>query len=65
MILADEPTGNLDSENGKIVMALFREMAAVREGRGLLIVTHDPIVRTIADRVMTIRWDGRLTQRED
>ncbi len=62
MILADEPTGNLDSENGKIVLALFREMARA-ERRGLLIVTHDPLVRSIADRVITIR-DGRLTPGE-
>jgi putative ABC transport system ATP-binding protein len=63
VILADEPTGNLDSENGMLVMALFREIAQ-SEGRGLLIVTHDPIVRSIADRVLTIR-DGRLTQGEE
>jgi putative ABC transport system ATP-binding protein len=62
VILADEPTGNLDSESGKIVLALFREMART-ESRGLLIVTHDPLVRSVADRVMTIR-DGRLTHGE-
>ena len=62
VILADEPTGNLDSENGKNVLGLFREMART-ERRGLLIVTHDPLVRSIADRVMTIR-DGRLTEGE-
>jgi putative ABC transport system ATP-binding protein len=62
VILADEPTGNLDSESGKIVLALFREMAR-SERRGLLIVTHDPLVRSIADRIMTIR-DGRFTQGE-
>jgi putative ABC transport system ATP-binding protein len=62
VILADEPTGNLDSESGKTVLALFRQMAR-SENRGLLIVTHDPLVRSIADRVMTIR-DGRLTHKE-
>jgi putative ABC transport system ATP-binding protein len=62
VILADEPTGNLDSESGNRVLALFREMART-ERRGLLIVTHDPLVRSIADRVMTIR-DGRLSQGE-
>ena len=62
VILADEPTGNLDSESGKIVLALFRDMAR-SESRALLIVTHDPLVRSIADRVMTIR-DGRLTHGE-
>jgi putative ABC transport system ATP-binding protein len=62
VILADEPTGNLDSENGKIVLALFRAMAR-SENRALLIVSHDPLVRTIADRVLMIR-DGRLTRVE-
>jgi putative ABC transport system ATP-binding protein len=62
VILADEPTGNLDSASGKIVLALFRDMARA-ENRALLIVTHDPLVRSIADRVMTIR-DGRLSQVE-
>ena len=58
LILADEPTGNLDSEAGGQILELFRSLAKV-ENRGLLIVTHDPTVRTIADRVVSIR-DGRL-----
>lgn len=58
LILADEPTGNLDSESGRQVLDLFRNLAR-DENRGLLIVTHDPTVRTIADRVVAIR-DGRL-----
>ena len=63
VILADEPTGNLDSESGDRVLGLFRDLAR-SEGRALVIVTHDPRVRTIADRVVTIR-DGRLTPRGD
>jgi putative ABC transport system ATP-binding protein len=62
LILADEPTGNLDSEAGGQVLELFRSMAKV-ENRGLLIVTHDPSVRSIADRVVAIR-DGRLVTGE-
>jgi putative ABC transport system ATP-binding protein len=62
VILADEPTGNLDSESGKMVLALFRHMAR-SESRALLIVTHDPLVRSIADRTLTIR-DGRLFREE-
>jgi putative ABC transport system ATP-binding protein len=62
VILADEPTGNLDSDSGKIVLALFREMART-ESRALLIVTHDPLIRSVADRIMTIR-DGRLIHGE-
>ena len=55
-ILADEPTANLDSQVGGQVLGLFRQLAR-RERRGLLIVTHDPKVRGIADRVIQIR-DG-------
>jgi putative ABC transport system ATP-binding protein len=62
VILADEPTGNLDTENGTRVLDLFRDLAR-SEDRALVIVTHDPRVRTIADRVVTIR-DGRLIHGE-
>ena len=55
-ILADEPTGSLDSRNGAQILDLFRQLSR-RENRSVLIVTHDPQVRTIADRVVGIR-DG-------
>ena len=58
VLLADEPTANLDSKTGSQILELFRDLAK-REQRALLIVTHDPNVRTIADRVIRIR-DGRL-----
>ncbi len=58
VLLADEPTANLDSQSGAAVLELFRKLAR-EENRGLLIVTHDPQVRMIADRVLTIR-DGRI-----
>ena len=58
ILLADEPTANLDSQVGTQVLTMFRDLAK-RENRALLIVTHDPKVRTIADRVVRIR-DGRL-----
>ncbi len=58
VLLADEPTANLDSQVGGQILTLFRDLAK-REARALLIVTHDPKVRTIADRVLKIR-DGRL-----
>jgi putative ABC transport system ATP-binding protein len=58
VLLADEPTANLDSVAGVQVLELFRDLAK-RESKGLLIVTHDPKVRDIADRVVGIR-DGRL-----
>jgi putative ABC transport system ATP-binding protein len=58
VLLADEPTANLDSTVGTQVLELFRAVAK-REEKGLVIVTHDPKVRAIADRVVGIR-DGRL-----
>ena len=58
ILLADEPTANLDSKAGGQVLDLFQTLAR-REHRALLVVTHDPKVRTIADRVLQIR-DGRL-----
>ena len=58
VLLADEPTANLDTVAGTQVLELFRDLAK-RESKGLLIVTHDPKVRDIADRVVGIR-DGRL-----
>lgn len=58
LLLADEPTANLDSQVGTQVLNLFRDLAK-RENRALVIVTHDPKVRTISDRVVQIR-DGAL-----
>jgi putative ABC transport system ATP-binding protein len=58
IVLADEPTANLDSQVGMQVLELFRNLAR-REGRALLVVTHDPKVRTIADRVLRIQ-DGLI-----
>jgi len=58
VILADEPTANLDSAVGAQVLELFRDLAKA-ESKGVLIVTHDPKVRAIADRVVGIH-DGRL-----
>ena len=58
LLLADEPTANLDSYAGRQVLELFRDLAK-RENRALVIVTHDPIVRSIADRVAVIH-DGLL-----
>jgi len=62
LVLADEPTGNLDSESGAQVLSLFRDLAK-SENRALIIVTHDPTVRSISDRVISIR-DGRIVTEE-
>jgi putative ABC transport system ATP-binding protein len=58
ILLADEPTANLDSHVGSQILELFRALAK-KENRALLVVTHDPKVRTICDRVLQIR-DGLL-----
>ena len=55
IVLADEPTGNLDSAAAREVLALFRE--ARQRGQTLLLVTHDASVASTADRVITLR-DG-------
>lgn len=60
LILADEPTGNLDSANGQAVMELLRELH--REGRTIMMVTHDPeLARRNAERILYIR-DGVLVE---
>jgi len=56
VLLADEPTANLDTQVGGQVLDLFRSLAK-KENRGLLILTHDPKVRDVVDRVVKIR-DG-------
>lgn len=58
VLLADEPTANLDSQVGAQILDLFRTLAK-KENSALVIVTHDPKVRSVADRVATIR-DGLL-----
>lgn len=58
LLLADEPTGNLDSARSKEILALMREICRERAIPGLL-VTHDPDAIGFVDRVMTLR-DGRL-----
>jgi ABC-type lipoprotein export system ATPase subunit len=61
LVLADEPTGNLDSASGAQVLALFRA-AVSNEGLSLIIVTHSEVVAAASDRVLVIR-DGRLEER--
>jgi ABC-type lipoprotein export system ATPase subunit len=55
LVLADEPTGNLDAENGQAVLGLLRELGA----RGVVLVTHEPDAAAIADRVLRLDA-GRL-----
>ncbi len=58
LVLADEPTGSLDTERGREVLALLGELCRER-GIAVLLVTHDPEAAAYADRVHTLR-DGRL-----
>ena len=58
VLLADEPTANLDSVTADGILRLFRQLVR-EEGRALLIVTHDRQVNSIADHTLSIR-DGRL-----
>lgn len=60
LILADEPTGNLDSQSGHEVMMLFHNIAK-EEGRAVVIVSHDERIKDIADRVLWIE-DGSVSE---
>ncbi|MBV9102031.1 MAG: ABC transporter ATP-binding protein [Candidatus Eremiobacteraeota bacterium] len=61
VLLADEPTGNLDSETSEELMALFAHLNAT--GRTIIMVTHDPDVAQHAQRIIRVR-DGRIVDDE-
>ncbi|MEJ5198981.1 MAG: hypothetical protein WHX53_08665, partial [Anaerolineae bacterium] len=58
IILADEPTGNLDSKSGAEIMELFHRMH-VEQGLTIVMVTHDPDIAAQCERVVHIR-DGKI-----
>jgi putative ABC transport system ATP-binding protein len=58
LLLADEPTGSLDSARSEEVLALMRELARERAVT-VVLVSHDPLAAGYADRVLALR-DGRL-----
>ena len=62
VLLADEPTGNLDSTNGEAVMELLRELH--RGGATICMVTHDPRYARYADRAIHL-FDGRVVKEEE
>lgn len=62
ILLADEPTGNLDSTNGEAVMELLRELH--RNGATICMVTHDPRYARYADRAIHL-FDGRVVKEEE
>jgi putative ABC transport system ATP-binding protein len=61
ILLADEPTGNLDSKNGEAVMELLRDLH--REGATICMVTHDPRFARHADRTVHL-FDGRIVDED-
>ena len=62
IILADEPTGNLDSKNGKEVMQLLSELH--KEGTTIIMVTHSQHDASYADRIVNL-YDGQIVNQVD
>ena len=63
LLIADEPTGNLDSKTGEEILALFRQLN-VEDGLTIVLVTHDPTVAAHADRIIRMR-DGLVFDDDD
>ena len=62
IIFADEPTGNLDSHTGEVILELFRKLS--QEGRTIALVTHDPEIAAVTPRRIEIR-DGKISKLPD
>src|SRR5437867_4861342 len=62
VIFADEPTGNLDSHTGELILALFKKLSS--EGRTIILVTHDPEIAAVTPRKIEIR-DGKIAHKLD
>ena len=58
ILLADEPTGNLDSESGASILSLLKELSKT-DGKTIILVTHDPEAAEIADRIVRLK-DGAV-----
>src|SRR5205807_2287982 len=61
IVLADEPTGNLDAQNEEIVLRLLRELH--HQGRTIIMVTHDPVVARLADRSVELHH-GKIASQQ-
>jgi putative ABC transport system ATP-binding protein len=61
LVLADEPTGNLDADTGRQVMGLLQDLTR-QSGKSLIVVTHSPNVVNLADKVFLVQ-DGRLEEK--
>jgi putative ABC transport system ATP-binding protein len=62
LVLADEPTGNLDTKQGEVILVLLRALASQR-GRAVVVVTHDARAAERCDRALELR-DGCVVQAE-
>src|SRR5437764_2492020 len=62
IVFADEPTGNLDSHTGEVILELFRALS--QEGRTIALVTHDPEIAAVTPRRIEIR-DGKISKHAD
>ena len=60
LILADEPTGNLDSKTGAGILELFQNLHEEKSGRTIIMITHDEKVASLADSIATLA-DGNIT----
>jgi len=58
-LLADEPTGNLDTKTGEEIMRIFEDLN--RDGRTVIMITHDPEIAAHADRIVRVK-DGVLAK---
>lgn len=61
MILADEPTGNLDSKTGAAILQIFQELHSEQNGRTIIMITHDHQVAALADTTLLLQ-DGVINQ---
>jgi putative ABC transport system ATP-binding protein len=59
ILLADEPTGNLDQKNGEIVLKLIKELRM--EGHTIILVTHNPKIGKLGDRLIKL-IDGKISE---